>query len=68
MNNKGLSEETIENIRLAVKDEWPMAEIMETYKVSHQAIKKLHPEYRGVTGFRTLKRKFEGSHWNKTAG
>lgn len=61
----GPSEEIIEKIRLAVEDEWPMGEIIETYKVSHRTIKKLHPEYKGVTGFRIMKRESEGSNWNK---
>lgn len=60
-----MTKDVIEKIRVAVEDEWPMAEIIETYKVSHRAIKKLHPEYKGVIGFRVLKREFEGSNWNK---
>lgn len=62
---RGPSEETIEKIRLAVEDEWPMSEIIETYNVSHRYIKKLHPDYKGVVGFRTLKRQLEGYQWNK---
>jgi hypothetical protein len=61
----GPSDEIVEKIRLAVEDGWPMGEIIETYKVSHRTIKKLHPDYKGVTGFRILKREFEGAHWNK---
>lgn len=61
----GPSEDIVKKIQLAVDDEWPLAEIIETYKVSNRTIKKLFPDYKGVVGFRLLKREFEGSNWNK---
>lgn len=61
---RGPSPEVVEKIRLAVEDEWPMAEIIETYKVSFRKVKELHPNYRGVKGYRKMQQD-HGERWGK---
>lgn len=63
-DGRGPSSEVLEKIRLAVEDGWPMAEIIETYHVSFRMIKKHHPDYRGVIGYRKLQQEF-GASWGK---
>lgn len=49
----------LDKVRLAVEDEWPIAEIIETHNISFRTIKKYFPDYKGVPGFRRLKREHD---------
>jgi len=44
-----ISSEKLELIRLATEDKWPIYEIIETYRVSHQTIMKYFPDYKPLT-------------------
>lgn len=49
-----LSPEWIERLQACIDDEWPIRQIIETYGVSHQTLKKYFPDYTGADDFELM--------------